>query len=379
MRVKRRTPLGWHNFMHNKARAASSLTGVCFTMVLIFMQLGFYDAAFRSSTLLLDQLDFDLALVSPQYLYLRTTGSFPRRRLAQAEAVPGVTRAVPLYIGLGNYRQPDTGQELEILILAIDPRQPTFRLPELLEKAPQLRIADTALMDTKAHPSYGRVTAGTVTELENRAVTIVDTYAHGSGFISDAVVIVSDSTLGHVFPDFTREDVSIGLVKLQPGVSDTTVAALQAALPQDVRVMRRADLEAQEQSFFMHVKPLGLMFSGGVLLACVIGAVVLYQIQSSEVVNYIREYATLKAIGYTDGFLTRVVLQQAACYAVFGFVLAALAAHGLYALTRLGTNLPVFMTGQRLVLVLVLAVVLCSISGLLVSRKVRRADPAELY
>ena len=129
----------------------------------------------------------------------------------------------------------------------------------------------------------------------------------------------------------------------------------------------------------MHVKPLGLMFSGGVLLACVIGGVILYQIQSSEVMKYIREYATLKAIGYTNGFLVRVILQQAACYALFGFVPAAVAAYGLYALTRLRTNLPLFMTGQRLLFVLVLAVALCSVSGLLVSRKVRRADPAELY
>ena len=374
-----RTPLGWHNFMHNKARAAASLTGVSFTILLIFMQLGFYDAAFRSSTMVLDQLDFDVALLSPQYAYLRSCASIPRRRLAQAEAVPGVLQAVPLYIGNGNYRNPTTGTQLEIVILAVDPRRRTFSVPELIEKSPQLRKADCALMDTKAQESFGRVAAGTVSEVENRTITIVDTYTYGSGFISDAVMIVSDSTLGHLFPDFTRDDVSIGLVKLQPGVMETAVAALQAALPQDVKVVRRADFEAQEQSFFMHVKPLGLMFSGGVLLACVIGGVILYQIQSSEVMKYIREYATLKAIGYTNGFLVRVILQQAACYALFGFVPAAVAAYGLYALTRLRTNLPLFMTGQRLLFVLVLAVALCSVSGLLVSRKVRRADPAELY
>ena len=59
-----RTPLAWNNVVHNKVRTAASLSGVTFAILLVFMQLGFYDVCFRSSTMIYDQLDFDLALLS---------------------------------------------------------------------------------------------------------------------------------------------------------------------------------------------------------------------------------------------------------------------------------------------------------------------------
>ena len=70
-----KTPLAWKNITHNKLRTVTSLAGVGFAILLIFMQLGFYDACFRSSTMVFDQLDFDVALVSPQYVHLRASGS----------------------------------------------------------------------------------------------------------------------------------------------------------------------------------------------------------------------------------------------------------------------------------------------------------------
>jgi putative ABC transport system permease protein len=47
--------------------------------------------------------------------------------------------------------------------------------------------------------------------------------------------------------------------------------------------------------------------------------------------------------------------------------------------TRDATLLPVFMTGARALLVLVLALLMCTAAGLLALRKLRRADPAELF
>src|SRR5437660_3439540 len=101
-----RTPLAWNNVTYNKVRTAASLSGVTFAIILIFMQLGFYDVCFRSSTMIYDQLDFDIALVSPQYVHLRAPNTLPRRRLYQAKRVPGVAAAMPLYISNGVYRNP---------------------------------------------------------------------------------------------------------------------------------------------------------------------------------------------------------------------------------------------------------------------------------
>jgi putative ABC transport system permease protein len=375
-----RTPLAWNNVVYNKVRTAASLSGVTFAIVLVYMQLGFYDVCFRSSTMIYDQLDFDVALASPQYVHLRAPNVIPRRRLYQAKRVPGVASAVPLYVGNGVFRNPETRSQREIVVLGVDPDDPAFRQPELKEYLPRLKKNDTAIVDIKTGKGYDLVHPGTVTELENRKIEVVGTYGHGSGFISDASIVVSDRTLSRLFNGYPLDLVNIGLVKLAPGADEETVVRkLEGLLPSDVKVWRRADLEAKEQHFFVRVRPLGIMFSSGVLLAFAVGAVILYQILASEIMNKLKEYATLKAMGYSNFYMNKVVLQQATIFALMGFVPATLMALLMYQVTQAATNLPMIMTGQRVVFVLVLSIVMCSVSGMLVSRKVAKADPADLF
>src|SRR5262249_44481879 len=157
---------------------------------------------------------------------------------------------------------------------------------------------------------------------------------------------------------------------------DTVVRELEAVFPADVKVWKRSQLETSEQHFYVTLRPLGVMFSFGVLLAFAVGAVIVYQILSSEIMNKLKEYATLKAMGYSTGFMNKVALQQAAFFALLGFLPATLMALSMYHVTGSMTNLPMIMTWQRVIFVLVLTIVMCSVSGLLVSRKVARADPA---
>ncbi len=375
-----RIPLAWLKVTHNKRRTAASLSGVCFAIVLIFMQLGFYDASFCSSTMVYDQMDFDLCLVSPHYYLLLEPDSFPRRRLQQARAVPGVTRVLPLYAASTFFRNPQKRFHKQVLVLGIDPAQQPFRIPAVVQAAPLLKKRDTAIWDTKTQTGYGDVQGGTVAEIGARNLEIIGTYAHGAGFITPALAIVGEQTLPGMFGSYPLDQVSVGLIQLAPGADRAAVRrTLRERLPDDVEVWDRGELEANEQNYFVHRKPLGIMFSSGVVLAFVVGAVILYQILASEVLNHLKEYATLLAMGYSRRFINWVVFQQATLFAVLGFIPAATVAVGIYAATRLMVNLPMFMTPARLAFVLVLSIVMCSGSGLLVLRQVRRADPADLF
>jgi putative ABC transport system permease protein len=374
-----RTPLAWANVVSNKTRTAASLSGVTFAILLLFMQLGFYDVCFRSSTMIYDQLEFDVALVSPQYAHLRAANTIPRLRIYQAKTVAGVAKAVPLYVNNGLFRNPEARSQREVVVLGVVPEDDPFALPEIRAILPRLQKDDTAIMDVRTGAGYDRVTPGTMTELDNRRIELVGTYAYGSGFISDASIVISDRTLSRVYGN-PRGQVSIGLVKLEPGAdAESVVRQLREVLPSDVKVWKREDLEASEQYFFVRQRPLGIMFSSGVLLAFVVGAVILYQVLSSEITNKLKEYATLKAMGYTNRYMNLVVLQQANFFVLLGFVPAALMAVAMYRATQIATNLPMGMTWTRVVFVLVLSLAMSSASGLLVSLKVARTDPAELF
>jgi putative ABC transport system permease protein len=372
--------LAWANITHNLARTAAGVSGVAFAIVLLYMQLGFYDTSYRSSTMLYDQMRFDVVLRSPQFAHIRAAGTIPLGRLYQAAAVPGVEAAIPLYVGNGTLQEPESHLRREVVVLAVDPRTRPFKLPDLAAAESRLSEDDTALMDEATRTDYDKVRVGQIWEIENRAIRIVGTYHYGTGFVGDASIFVSDQTFSRLFGGYPLSDVSLGLVRLAPGADMTTVISqLKAALPDDVQVMPRRELEGDEQRLWVRIRPVGVMFSSGVVLALCVGAVIVYQILSSEITNRLKEYATLKAIGHDFSFIRQVVIRQAVMYTVMGGVPATFMAYGLYYGLQRATNLPMVMTAARLVLVTILAAAMSVGAALLAIRRVARTDPADLF
>jgi putative ABC transport system permease protein len=77
--------------------------------------------------------------------------------------------------------------------------------------------------------------------------------------------------------------------------------------------------------------------------------------------------------------LFRVILWQASLLALIGFFPGLVASLGIYEWTRQAARIPIGMTASRVVLVLLLTVMMCLCSGLLAIRKLRSADPADLF
>jgi putative ABC transport system permease protein len=376
-----KTPLAWRNVCQRKARSLIALCGVAFAILLIFMQLGFYAAAEKSATNVYDALDFDVIVLSPQYVFVAHPAQFPRRRLEQVRAVAGVESVSSVWIGLGEWRSVETQKRWNVLTLGVEPGERPFRAPGTNDQLPLLSVSDHALSDALARPEHGPLTPGVRSELQHHRLQIVGRYAIGAGFVAGATMVVGRDTFLEVFGNEASVDrISAGLVKIAPGVSPRTVAAdLNQRLRPVASAFTRADLSRAEQRFWLRVKPIGLMFVSGVLVAFLAGAVVLYQVLASEVQNRLREYATLKALGYRDRYVYGSVLRQAFIFAGLGFVPAFLLALLLYALLRTQALVPVSMEPARVAGVLLLTATMCLGAAFLAIRKLRRADPADLF
>ena len=66
--------------------------------------------------------------------------------------------------------------------------------------------------------------------------------------------------------------------------------------------------------------PLGQIFTLGVWVAMFVGVAIVYQVLSTDIANMMGEYATLKAMGYGNSYLTKVVLQQSVLLAIVGYI-----------------------------------------------------------
>ena len=164
-------------------------------------------------------------------------------------------------------------------------------------------------------------------------------------------------------------------------VTDLTAvqAALQPLMKKDVKVLTRNELAELEVNYWERNSSVGFIFSLGVLVGFVVGSIIVYQILCGDVMNNLPQYATLKAMGYTDSFVIGVVIQQSAILAVIGFVPGVIISMGLYSLLANVTKLTVFMTLTRALQVLILTFVMCVGSGALATRKLVELDPADVF
>jgi putative ABC transport system permease protein len=313
--------------------------------------------------------------------------TFPRRRVAQAREVEGVASACPLYVDYERptWRHPDDGTHHTIRVWAFDPDDPVFRPAEIRAAAGRLKAPDAVLLDVKSRECYGPCRDGMTTELSGHAVTVVGTFATGPDFLADGNVLMSDKTYLQYFasaadPGGLRAGVHLGLVRVEAGADPGRVAAaLRAALPDDVAVLTRQEFMDLEKSFWQVSTPIGFVFGLGAALGFLVGVIICYQIIYTDVADHLPQFATLKAIGYPDGFVVRLVLTEALLLALVGFAAGYAISLGLYVLAEAGTGLPMRLTPGRAAVVLVLTVAMCAVAGLIAVRKVLRADPAEVF
>ncbi|MEY2496169.1 MAG: putative transport system permease protein [Verrucomicrobiota bacterium] len=375
-----KTPLAWRNVSHKKVRSLVALCGISFAILLIFMQLGFYAAARNSATSVYNALDFDLLVLSPQYVFVARPSDLSRSRLEQVRAIPGVSSVVPVWMALGEWRNPETRERWNILTLGVDPAQRPFRDSDVNDRLSLLMPRDTALMDSLARPEQGRLAPGVHSEVQHHRIRIVGQYAIGGGFVAGATLVTSRETFLEVFQQASGDRINVGLVKIASGASARIVAQeIKARLWPIATALTRAESAKAEQNFWLTIKPIGIMFTSGVLVAFVAGAVILYQVLASEVQNRLREYATLKALGYDTRFVYGIVVRQALIFSGLGFVPAFFFALGLYFLLRTQAMVPVTMELPRVLGVLFLTFAMGVSASFLAIRKVSRADPAELF
>jgi putative ABC transport system permease protein len=382
----KKTPLAWRQLMKEKTRLAVAVAGIAFADILMLIQMGFEGALYDASILPHRNLQADLVLIEPRMQTLFSVKSFPRERLYQTLAYDGVASVTPVYISTGQWRNPQTTLERAILIWGVDPTKTTFKMPEVNKKLESIKPLNSVLFDIAGRPDYGvnaddfKKTNTFETELNGKAVNVTGLFVNGASFAADGNVITSDSTFMQLFPSRKPDQIEVGLIKLKPGANVEQVQKqLAANLPKDVSVLTTEGFAQVEKKYWADGTAIGFIFGLGVGVGFIVGIVIVYQILYSDVSEHLPEYATLKAMGYTDGYLLRVLIQESLLLAILGYIPSFLAATGLYVLAAGATMLPIAMTVERAVNVFILTVVMCSISGAVAMRKLQSADPADIF
>jgi putative ABC transport system permease protein len=329
----------------------------------------------------------DLFLLSPEGNDLNDAGTIPRRRLDQALSLDGVQDGTVINIGSASFRNPTSHETANLTVFGIDPDKDVMADPAIAQQRDKLKLAETLLLDRAARGNFSeiarRVEVGedVPVELAGRTVSIQGLFSLGGSFAADGVLIASDQTFMRLVPRRSKGAVSAIVLTVAPGSDPEKIASSLRQLlpPSDTRVFTSAGFQQHAQSYQQRKRPIGILLFSAMIIAFVVGTVIVYQILSADVADHLGEYATFKAMGFTDAYLLGIIFEEAVVLAVAGFLPGLAGAMLLYQVLASLSGMPIFMTVDRALLAFSFTLAMCIISGAIATRKLAAADPADIF
>ena len=388
MRV--RTPLAWKNLTHDQRRLAVAVSGVMFAVTLIFMELGFLNALLESTVQLLRRVEGEIVIVGSAQYALMAGERFDERRIYQARQVEGVASVSPVYYeAVAGILRPEGKRGYPIRVLAVPTDDAALRIPEFASWKEELRQPGTSLGDITSRRDFEIPTSADLlpdyrAELNGRKLRVVGHFRLGVDFATDGNLLMTTNNFARYFPyrggGQPLSVVDLAVVKLTPGAErEIVLEQLAAALPNDVQPLTLEQLIRREKVFWATNAPLGFIFSVGAVMGFIVGIVICYQIIHADISDHLREFATLKAMGYESPYFIALVLRQCLYLATLGF------APGL-AISWIAYGVLTEITGLTMQLTLPLAIgvylataAMCAVSGVFAVSKLLSVDPAELF
>jgi putative ABC transport system permease protein len=174
------------------------------------------------------------------------------------------------------------------------------------------------------------------------------------------------------------ERTTFYLVQLEPGADVKTVQQDLRGRLEGAEVLTQEEFRDRSLKQWLFRTGAGVALIGGALLGSLVGTVIVAQTLYSSTKDHLNEFATLRALGSSSGYIHQVILIQAGLSAVMGYILGMTIALGILVLSQ-GSALPLVMTPGLAFWLFTLTVGMCAISALSAIFKVTKIDPAVVF
>ncbi len=377
--------LAWRQLIFDKPKLIAAIMGVMFACLLVFMQLGFKDSLMTSAASAPIKMQADVFLMHKQTEAMWRSEKFGRSLLMRALGHPDVVSVHAMYMGLAAFKNIDTRLKRTLMVYGFDPESNLMNIPEVINEREKIKIKDQVFFDRASRPEFGPVeswiaTGRTQTEINNYKVTLSGTYLMGTSFAADGNVITSEQNFLRIFPHRSMSEIDLGFIRARDPSRITQIKQdIEAMMGKEVMVLTYAELIAYEQTYWQNSAPVGFIFGMGVIMGLIVGMVIVYQVLFTEISNNLSQFATLKAMGYPQSYLVKVVFSSAMYLALLGFVPGFALSLYLYQLAEQNIFIPFPMPVSKIAFVFSLILGMCFVAGTLAVRKLKSADPADMF
>jgi len=372
-----RIGLGLRLLIHNRLRLLVATASVAMGVVIVFVELGLLLGMLDAQSLIATLVRGDLLIMNIARIDLHRWDKIDAVRLDQAAAIPGVARVTPVYEDHVGLRDPQDKRVRRIILYAFPPDDIPFKLADPAAVAHALKLSHGFLYDSLSRPIFGRFHVGDDIQIDTVPLRVGGYVRIGADIVNDGNILMSEGDWRARAPD---SKPIMGVIHLKPGTPvDGERRLILASLPPDVTVLTPDETARRETIYTLRSAPVGLLFGIGMLAGLVIGAMNCYQVLYNEISDHLPQFATLKAMGFSNRFLRSIILGQALVLALAGFGTGVTVSWFVDRYIAAQSMLPVRITGPSGFVVCCLTFSMCTIAGLIAIKRVATADPAALY
>ena len=369
--------LAFRNLFHDRIRLAVTMVGILFSIVLVAVQLGLYLGARNIIVSMIDRSEGDLWVMAYGTKNFEEGQPISARERFAALSIPGVSKVAPVIVSFTDWRKPTGGSSL-VVVVGADAEDGGLTPWNVVEgDVSGLGARDAVIVDKTYLTDLGVRAVGDTAQIGSSRVRISG-FTDGIRSFTVSPYIFTTLNRARSLLDMPSDMITYALVKLEPGADVEAVrAALRAKVPES-EVLTKAEFHDRSLNHWLFATGAGVALIGGAILGLVVGTVIVAQTLYSSTKDHINEFATLRALGSSSGYIHRVILAQAALSAVLGYALGMIIALTVVYLSE-RTALPIIMTPALAALLLGLTVAMCAISALSAIGKVMRIDPAVVF
>ena len=368
----------------DSAKYLALVFGVAFATLLMSQQVSiFIGLMTRTANQVLDIREADIWVMDTRVRYVDEVEPLPDAALGRVRSVEGVEWAAPLYKGLAIFRTQD-GLINQVSLVGVD--------DETLVGAPRewlagdleaLRQPGGIVFDKEGAgliwPDADPLTRiGTEAEINDRRVVVTGIADASPPFITFPIAYVRYSEALRLTPP-ARNNLSFVLVRAGDG-QDPEALARRITDQTGLQALTWNQFAWRSVQYYLTRTGIPVNFGITVMLGFVVGAAVTAQTFYLFVIENLRQFGALKAIGATNAQITGMVLLQAAVVGLMGYGLGMGGAALFFTLVRGGAALEDFYLPWQVLVgtgMVVFLIILISVLGSLT--KVFRVDPAIVF
>ncbi len=375
LRLKAMARVGFRMMFHDRLKFVGTVSGVVFAVLLAVQQFAILLGLLEKNTMFVEHAGADLWIAPPNTQLLQPGDKLGEQLLMRARTTPGVEAAEPLMFTAGTVKKPNGGAEPVTLIGTQLPLMLGGPWNLVSGERHALGQPNTMIFEDSEREKYNGLNLNSVRELNGYRI-------RAGGFTWGLLPFGPAYCFGDI--DLVRamtgtpvNRMNFVLIKARAGQDlGRLQAAVQARVPEALVLQR----DAFEKSIVVNLlqQQLGLSFGISTSFGLAIGFIIVALSMFSSVLDSLREFGTLKAIGCTNGDLTLLLLVQSIAYALIGSFV------GLGLVTRVAASI----RNPKLVPIIphvVLGVVpivmlfLCVLASLLALQRIRKLEPATVF